>query len=268
MLRRRDRTQARWLPARLLVDNIRSLLRGWLFQMTTRKVNADYELSSCTVLSESIIQVSRWEGDDEINRSRFHNMHTACTLLDGVWLEPNRVFSLRRLYKDTPGELGFQEGPVIINGKVTFANGGGVCAAASLIFDAALKANLSILEKHNHSADMWGESRFIHLGGDATYAYGRKDLKLRNSHEGGIIVKAAFDYNSLTLTCRLYSPVPLAGTVRIDNEILQELLPVQDGHKYRNGSIVWTRRYLCTASGQERLTYSMKEVYQPFRLKE
>jgi len=235
--------------------------------MTTHKVNADYELTNCSLLSESIIQISRWEGRDEINACRFHNMYTACALLDGVLLEPNQVFSLRRFFKNTSGKLGFQKGPVIINGEVTFANGGSVCAVASLIFDAALKANLSILEKHNHSTDMWGESRFIHLGGDATYVYGRRDLKFRNSHNGDIIVRTDFDYDSSTLTCRLYSPVPLAGTVRVDNEMLQEILPpTQEGHKYRNGCIVWTRRYLCSALEQERLTYSKKEVYQPFRL--
>jgi len=267
MLQRRDRTQVRWLIARILIDNLGSLMRGWLFRMTTRKVNADYELTNCTVLSESAIQISRWEGKDEINARRFHNMHTACTLLDGVLLKPNRVFSLRRFFKDTSGKLGFQEGPVILNGEVVFANGGSACAVASLIFDAALKANLSILEKHNHSTDMWGDSRFIHLGGDAAYVYGRRDLKLCNSHDGNIIVKTAFDFDSLRLTCRFYSPVPLAGTVRIDNETLQEILPrIEEGHKYRNGCIVWTRRYLCSASGEEKLTYSKKEVYQPFRL--
>jgi vancomycin resistance protein YoaR len=267
MLRRRNRTQVRWLPARLLIDNLRSLSRGWLFRMTTRKVKADFEVTKCAILSESIIQVSRWEGKDEINAHRFHNMHTACVLVDGVLLEPNRVFSLRRFFKDTSEKLGFQEGPVIIKGEVTFANGGSVCAVASMIFDAALKANLSILEKHNHSTDMWGESRFIHLGGDAAYVYGRRDLKLRNLHNGDIIMKTAFDYDSLTMTCRLYSPVPLAGMVRINNEILQEILPpIQESHRYRNGCIVWTRRYLHLALDQEKLTYSKKEIYKPFRL--
>lgn len=267
MLRRRDRTQVRWLIARLLIDNMRSLLRGWLFRMTTRKANADYELTNCTILSESIIQVSRWEGKDEINARRFHNMHTACTLLDGVVLEPRRVLSLRRFFKDTSTKLGFQEGPVILNGEVVYANGGSVCAVASLIFDAALKANLTILEKHNHSTDMWGDSRFIHLGGDAAYVYGRRDLKLCNSHNADIIVKTFFDSDRLTLTCLFYSPVPLAGTVRIDNETLQEILPPdEEGHKYRNGCMVWTRRYLCSTLGQEKLTYSKKEVYLPFRL--
>ena len=235
--------------------------------MTTRKATADDELTNCSVLSETTIRVSRWEGKDEINARRFHNMHTACTLLDGVWLEPNRVFSLRRFFKDTSGKLGFQEGPVILNGEVVFSNGGSVCAVASLIFDAALKANLSILEKHNHSTDMWGDSRFIHLGGDAAYVYGRKDLKIRNSHDGDIIVKTAFDFDGLKLTCRIYSPVPLAGTVRIDHETLQEILPrAEEGHKYRKGCMVRTRRYFRSASGQEKLTYSKKEVYQPFRL--
>jgi vancomycin resistance protein YoaR len=174
-LLRRNRTKVRWLPIRLLADNLKSLFRGWYFHLTTRKVDAKQDLVSWTILSESIIQVMRWEGMDEINASRFHNMHTACTILDGVLLRPNRVFSLRRFFKEASIKQGFQTGPVIVNGQVTYADGGGVCAAASLIFDAALKANLAILEKHNHSTDMWDDTRFIHLGGDATWLSGRTD---------------------------------------------------------------------------------------------
>ncbi|WP_317964174.1 VanW family protein [Paenibacillus sp. CCS19] len=237
--------------------------------MTTRKMNADSELAQYAILAETTLQMSRWKGQEEINARRFHNMHTACTLVDGVALKPNEVFSLRRFLKDSSGKLGFQEGPVIINGEVVFATGGSVCAVATLVFDAALKANLAILEKHNHSTDMWGESRFIHLGGDAAYVYGRKDLKFRNSHNSDIIVKAAFDHNNMMLSCRIYALTPLPGTVRIDIRLLQEIVPPeQEGHKYRNGCIVSTRRYLRMTNDRETLTYSKNEVYQPFRLRE
>ncbi len=256
---RRNRTKVRWLPIRLLADNLKSLFRGWFFHLTTNKVDAKQDLAGWFILSESLIQVMRWEGMDEINASRFHNMHTACTILDGVLLKPNRVFSLRRFFKEASIEMGFQTGPVIINGQVTYANGGGVCAAASLIFDAALKANLAIL---------WGERRFIHLGGDATYVYGRRDLKLRNTHKADMLMKTTFDYESLTLKCRFYSQVPLEGTVRIENQVLQEIWPseIDDKKYYRKGCVIMTRRYFRTAVGKDIMTYSKKELYQPFRL--
>lgn len=265
---RRNRTKVRWLFIRLFIDNLKNLFRGWLFRMTTRKVDAEKDFVDWTILSESIIQVKRWEGMNEINASRFHNMHTACTLVDGVLLKPRHVFSLRRFFKEVSSNQGFQAGPVIVNGKITYADGGGVCAAASLIFDAALKANLAILEKHNHSTDMWGDQRFIHLGGDATYVYGRRDLKLQNNHKADILFNTTFDYESLTLKCRLYSPVPLEGSVRIENQMLQKILPtnLNEQKYYRDGCVIMTRRYFIMTDGNDVMTYSKIEKYLPFRL--
>ena len=46
----------------------------------------------------------------------------------------------------------------------------------------SLIAQLEILERHNHSIDIYDEeTRFTPLGSDATVAYDYKDLKIRNN---------------------------------------------------------------------------------------
>jgi vancomycin resistance protein YoaR len=54
--------------------------------------------------------------------------------------------------------------------------GGGVCQAATTLFDAALLAGLGVAERHRHSSPV----DYVAPGEDATIAWGVKDLRLRN----------------------------------------------------------------------------------------
>jgi vancomycin resistance protein VanW len=263
----------RWLKARLLLDDLKSFYRGWLFRIiSSRKVKEPRDLSGWKPISESTIQMKWREEMKEVNYSRFHNMKTGCDLVHGVLLKPNDVFSLRRFLYDASEAQGFQTGPVFSNGNITYSSGGGVCVVASILFDAVFKANLTILEKHNHSTDLWGEERFIHLGGDATYVYGRKDLKFVNSHTSDILIQASFNMESLTLSCQILSPKPLDCSVRVETQILEEKHPTANDNKsldeapYRKGWVVLTKRISQTPNGPEHITYEKKEVYKPFWL--
>lgn len=55
-------------------------------------------------------------------------------------------------------------GPMIMGDSLGFTVGGGLCQITTTLFNAALLANLQILEKHNHNMDIWGNNRFIELG--------------------------------------------------------------------------------------------------------
>ena len=64
----------------------------------------------------------------------------------------------------------------------------------------SLHANLEILERHNHSADIYTEeTRFTPLGSDATVAYGYKDLKIRNTLDGPIRFNFSLNENSIAI---------------------------------------------------------------------
>ncbi|WP_373232914.1 VanW family protein [Cohnella sp.] len=269
--RERDRSKVRWLTARLFLDNLNSLLRGWLFRIARPdQASSDLVQPDWVLLSESLIQVKWREEMKELNESRFYNMRAGCERVDSIRLKPGQVFSLRRFFGAASEAQGFQAGPVFMNGSLTFSEGGGVCVVASLLFDAAFKANLAILEKHNHSTDLWGEERFIHLGGDATYVYGRRDLKFRNTHRGDIHLRTEFDRDKLQLTCRIYSPQALEYTVRRESAVLEEIAPADTSKalsnewNIRKGWVVLTRRYARVRGGQEVLSYEKKEIYNPF----
>ena len=60
--------------------------------------------------------------------------------------------------------------------------GGGLCQASGIIYHLALIAGLQIIERYNHSKDLYTEeTRFCPLGSDATVAYGYRDLRIKNN---------------------------------------------------------------------------------------
>jgi len=229
------------------------------------------------VLGEIRIRMKWRGGRGGENIGGVYKMAHGCRIVDGTVVRPGRVFSLRRFLGAATGEQGFKAGPMFVRGRTEMVTGGGSCLISTLLFNAALQANLAIEEKHNHSTDMWGSERFIALGLDATYVYGRKDLKFRNTHGADIRIEAAMDEDKLELHCRFVSAKPLPAEVTIGTEIVEELHPVPASdaapmRPYRKGWIVRTIR---TSGGGEgateeagRCTYVRQERYRPFYLPE
>ena len=138
------------------------------------------------------------------NPARTHNIRLAATALDGAVLEPGAELSFNQRVGARPAERGYLVAPVILREERQLQLGGGICQVASTVFDAALLAGLTPVERHRHSSPV----DYIALGQDATIAWGFKDLKVRNDSE-----------QTLRLTVRIVGSTLLA---RIDGETPDE----------------------------------------------
>ncbi len=252
---------------RIIHDDLKSFLRGWyhwIVKPDPRREEWLEESRGMNCLGESTIRINWREELGEINENRISNIDLGCRLINGTRLEPNQIFSLRRFLKDASVKDGFREGPMVVNNQLVYSTGGGLCLVSTVLFNAALNANLEILEKHCHSTDLWGEDRFIGLGLDATYAYGLKDLKLRNSFTKPVYINLTLDRSSLLVECTIRSGQTPVGSVTISTEILQELLLEEEGGKeLRKGWMVQTSRQVET-SQVRKVTYDKIEKYNPF----
>jgi vancomycin resistance protein VanW len=255
---------------RLIFDDLKSLLKGNYHNIATQKVNSP-TIDSWYLLSQSELAINWREELGTINHNRIHNIRLGAELINNVILRPKEVFSLKYFLKGTSKKQGFKDGPMFKNGEIGYVLGGGVCLLSTVLFDAALKANLEIVEKHNHSTDLWGDDRFIDLGRDATYVHGLKDLKLKNNSASDIIFQVWAEPERLSLTCKIFSRIQLVGHIEIEKRILKELLPAGIGERakcdidYRKGWIVETTRFLFK-NGRKIVTYAKKERYEPFLL--
>ncbi len=116
----------------------------------------------------------------ETFHNKVFNLILASEKIGRYIIMPGQVFSFWNIIGSPDRQ--FKKGRSIINGRLSEESGGGLCQVSGIIYYAALLSGLEILERHNHSMDIYtDETRFTPLGTDATVVYGYKDLRLRNN---------------------------------------------------------------------------------------
>ena len=82
---------------------------------------------------------------------RVENIVIAAALIDGATVQPYGEFSFNKTVGKRTEESGFQQAKIIVNGEYVLGVGGGVCQVSTTLYNAALKAGLSVTEWHPHS---------------------------------------------------------------------------------------------------------------------
>jgi vancomycin resistance protein VanW len=156
-----------------------------------RKINEDVSFLNAISTTQEMKQGAFFE-------NKVQNIKNATSKVKSVVIYPNQVFSFWKIVGSPSKKNGFKKGRNIIKGKVSEEIGGGLCQLSSIIYITALKANLEILERHNHSIDIYKEEeRFTPLGADATIVYGYKDLRIKNNFSFPIKFNFSFIENNI-----------------------------------------------------------------------
>jgi hypothetical protein len=111
---------------------------------------------------------------------RNFNMALASRRLCGTLIPPGGVFSFNGQLGESGKVQGYKVGRVFIGDRIVPGYGGGVCQVATTIYEAALRAGLDIVERHQHGLTV----PYLLPGEDATISYGALDLRLRNDTGG------------------------------------------------------------------------------------
>ncbi|NLP37855.1 MAG: hypothetical protein GX357_09405 [Firmicutes bacterium] len=130
------------------------------------------------------------------HQNRLQNIRLAAEAVDETILYPGEEFSFNQTVGDTTAEKGYLPAPVIVGGEITEGLGGGVCQVSTTLYNAALFANLEILERRNHGLYV----DYVPPGLDATIAYGLIDLRFKNSHPYAIWIKTFVATDKLTVS--------------------------------------------------------------------
>jgi vancomycin resistance protein VanW len=138
-------------------------------------------------------------------QNKIHNLKIAAAKINTYTILPGEVFSFWEIIGNPTEKKGFKKGRILKNGKIDEEVGGGLCQISGIIYHAAITASLSILERHNHTVDIYNEeTRFTPLGTDAAVVYGFKDLRIKNNLLFPIKIISTVNYNSLEL--KIISP--------------------------------------------------------------
>lgn len=82
---------------------------------------------------------------------RCENIAIAASLVDGVTLQPYGEFSFNATVGERTAKAGFQQAKIIVGGEYVLGVGGGVCQVSTTLYNAVLKAGLTVTEYHPHS---------------------------------------------------------------------------------------------------------------------
>ena len=114
--------------------------------------------------------------------NKVHNIAHGALAVEQVEIAPGEIFSFWKALGRPSKKNGYKEGINIIEGKIKEDYGGGLCQLASLVYHTGLQAGLEMIERYNHSVDLYkNETRYTPLGSDAAVFYGYKDLRMKNN---------------------------------------------------------------------------------------
>lgn len=113
------------------------------------------------------------------NKSRTTNLTLAASKINGTVLMPGETFSYNKVVGARTIAAGYKEAPIYVSGRVENGLGGGICQIASTLYDAAVYANLEIVERSNHQF----VPSYIGASRDATVVYGAIDFKFKNNRD-------------------------------------------------------------------------------------
>lgn len=179
---------------------------------------------------------------DAGNTNRASNIALAAKTINGTILLPGETFSYNGTLGNTTKEKGYKEGGAYVGGKVVQAYGGGICQVSTTLYNAALYANLEIVERYNHSYSV----SYVPAGRDATVSYGGKDFKFKNTRKypikivanakNGVVsisiagIKEEKEYE-IVLTSSVLSTTPYSTTYEKNSSLAEgKQKVIQKGH--------------------------------------
>lgn len=221
-----ERKAGRQINAQAAVDSLANLLNSGTFTGTV-DLQATETFSGMTaaelrkdlgLVSQATTQAPKYDP------ARDNNIRLVCKILNGHVVQPGETFSYNAAVGRRTTSRGFQEAGVIDDGVLTKSIGGGICQPNTTLFQAVMKADFPVVERHPHS---W-PSTYTTVGLDATVSWGGPDFKFENNSEYPVAIVAS--YSKPNLTFRVYGRT-LADGVKITlkavhNGYIQEKAPI------------------------------------------
>lgn len=120
---------------------------------------------------------------------RKSNIKLASKSINKYFLDVGAEFSFNRVVGKRTEKRGYKPAKIISMGKFVEGVGGGVCQVSTTLYNAALLADLEILEWHRHSLAV----SYVKPSFDAMVNSNVCDLRFRNNTDNPIIITACAD---------------------------------------------------------------------------
>ena len=225
------------IDAEFVAEKIQNALKTGDFSTIVVPVEVAEAEVSVEDLKEDTQLIVSWTSSyrGHSNKDRNWNVSRMSSFVNGVEILPGGEWSVN----DTAGprnattarEIGWKKAAGLYQGATTQQYGGGVCQLGSTTYNAALRADLTIVEFWHHS----DPSGYIPKGLDATLDSGGKDLVLRNDGTTPVYLVSYIDPEEETVTVEVYGRLPY--NEKYKQHVIYDYTSDNKGTRYGSGGV-------------------------------
>lgn len=159
------------------------------------------------LVHEPVIAISKselWNPFDNkdnwiLTAGKIENLRIAVQKLNGLEVGANEVFSFWKHIGNPNFGQGYVIGREIREGCIVPTIAGGLCQLSNALYDAALRANFEIVERHKHTKVIKGS--LAEKDRDATVKWNYLDLRFKSSFDFRVEVELTSDHLIVAFRC-------------------------------------------------------------------
>ncbi|MDO4333306.1 MAG: VanW family protein [Eubacteriales bacterium] len=156
---------------------------------------------------------------------RSGNVSNGCSKINGTTIYPGDTFSTYDAVKPFTQENGYFMAGSYLNGQVVDSIGGGICQVSTTLYNAVLRAELDVTERHNHSMIV----TYVDPSADAAIAESAgKDFQFVNNTEYPIYIEGYTKDKKITFNIYGVESRDSNRTVTYESEVLETKVPDHD----------------------------------------
>ena len=160
--------------------------------------------------------------------NRLINLNLACKAINGTVVEPGGVFSFNETVGERTTKKGYTLAGVYTNGELGQDIGGGVCQVSTTLWNAAMKADCTIVERHEHSRPV----AYVDRGKDATVSWNSQDMKFENTTGSTLYIVAYLREDKRVLVEIYGEMMPDGQYIKIEAQTTRKISPDEPERVY------------------------------------
>ena len=203
-------------------EAVKSAIESWTGGDIT--VDLAYEEISPKVTYETLAQVCDVLGSATTDYSasssnRWVNVENGCALINGTLLWPGDEFSVTQAVTPFSAENGYLPAPTYEENRTIDSYGGGICQVSTTLYNAALKAELDITARSNHTMLV----TYVEPSKDAAIAEGVMDMRFVNNKDAPIYIVGGCYGGQITFTIYGHETRPANRTIEFESRTIQTM---------------------------------------------
>ena len=207
----------------LKVDESTEAVKNAIESWTGGDISVDlvYDEISPEVSYETLAQVKDILGMATTDYSassgnRAINVENGCSLINGTLLWPGDEFSVTEAVTPFSAENGYMPAPTYEENRTIDSYGGGICQVSTTLYNAALKAEMDITARSNHTMMV----NYVEPSKDAAIAEGVMDMRFVNNTDAPIYIQGGCHGGQITFIIYGHETRPENRTIEFESRTL------------------------------------------------